>query len=165
MTPGRHTPKEKTGRCLKRLALAAMFAVAIDGTAFGAVRKTGDDFDCRASDAIRVGHLLSEPSLYISQNRGRPNPYLDNMPPEERARIQRQYREWQSLPPDQRDTMRRRMDEWNRMPPQDRDRYQQRYQQWQQLSPEDRRGLENNLRRWDNLSPQERDSIRRRFKN
>ena len=26
MTPGRHTPKEKTGRCLKRLALAAMFA-------------------------------------------------------------------------------------------------------------------------------------------
>src|SRR5512136_659113 len=137
MTSGRHTPEERAARCLKRLVLAAMFAVAIGGTSFGAIRNSGNDLACRASDAIPIGHLLSEPPLYFSQNQGRPNPYLDNMPPEERARMQRQYREWQSLPPDQRDTMRRRMDEWNRMPPQDRNRYQQRYQQWQQLSPEE----------------------------
>lgn len=165
MTSGRHTPEERVARCLKRLALAAMFAVAIGGTAFGAIRNSGDDLACRATDAIGIGRLPFETPLYLSQNKGRPNPAFDSMPPEERARMQRQYKEWQSLPPDQRDAMRRRMDEWNRMPPQDRDRYQQRYQQWQQLSPEERRGLENNLQRWDNLSPQERDSIRRRFKN
>jgi hypothetical protein len=103
--------------------------------------------------------------LYLAQGKQRPPTYFDNLSPEERARIQRQYREWQTLPPEQRDTMRRRMEDWNRMQPQDRNRYQQRYQQWQQLSPEERRKLENKLQRWDNLSPQERDSIRQRFKN
>jgi catalase len=165
MTSGKHTPKGGADRGLKRLALAAMLAVAIGGTAFGAVRTTGDDLDCGASDSIRIPRPLPKHPLYLSQNYGRPSPYFDNMPPEERSRMQRQYREWQSLPPDQRDTMRRRMDEWNRMPQQERDRYQQRYQQWRQLSPEERRRMENNLQRWDNLSPQERDSIRRRFKN
>lgn len=97
-------------------------------------------------------------------DRGMPKRYFDNVPPEERGRMQQQYREWQSLPPDQRDAMRRRMDELNRMPPQDRDRLQQRYRQFQQLPPDERRSIENELRRRDNLSPQERDSIRRRFK-
>jgi Protein of unknown function (DUF3106) len=104
------------------------------------------------------------PPVYMTKDKSRPGQPLDNLPPEEKARIQRRYREWQSLPPDQKDTMRRRMDEWNRMPPRERDLYQQRHQQWQQLSPDERRQLDNNLRRWDNLSPQERDSIRRRFK-
>jgi hypothetical protein len=165
MTSGRQPPEGRIARGLKRLVLTAMLAVAIGGTAFGAVRNTGDDLDCRASDASRIRRLLSEHPLYLSQTQGRPSPYFDHMPPEERSRMQRQYREWQSLPPDQRDTMRRRMDEWNRMPPQERNRYQQRYQQWQQLPPEERRRLENNLQRWDSLSPQERDSIRQRFKN
>jgi hypothetical protein len=97
-------------------------------------------------------------------DRGVPKRYFDNVPPEERGRMQRQYQEWQSLPPDQRDAMRRRLDDWNRMPPQDRDRLQQRYRQFQQLPPDERRSLENELRRRDNLTPQERDSIRRRFK-
>ena len=104
------------------------------------------------------------PPVYVAKNKARPDPSFDNLTPEDRARMQRQYREWQSLPPNQKDTMRRRMDELNRMPPQERNLYQQRYQQWQQLSPDERQQLENNLRRWDSLSPQERDSIRRRFK-
>jgi hypothetical protein len=102
---------------------------------------------------------------YLAQQRGRPGQQYYNLSPEERARIQRQYREWQSLPPEQKDSMRRRMDEWNRMPPQEQERYQQRYQQWQRLSPDERRQLDNNLKRWDSLSPQEQESIRRRFKN
>ncbi|MCU0563470.1 MAG: DUF3106 domain-containing protein, partial [Desulfobacterales bacterium] len=44
-------------------------------------------------------------------DRGVPKRYFDNVPPEERGRMQRQYQEWQSLPPDQRDAMRRRLDE------------------------------------------------------
>lgn len=148
---------------MRLLTSAAVLAIALTGIAFGAVRQTGEGVACAASDTIGIGQPSFETALYLSQNKGRPNPNFDNMTPEERTRMQRQYKEWQSLPPEQRDTMRRRMDEWNRMPPQDRDRYQQRYQQWQQLSPEERRRLENNLQRWDNLSPQERDSIRRRF--
>lgn len=166
MTWERHTPKGEGPRCLMLLASAAVLAIALAGTAFGAVRPTGQGFVYAASDAIGIGPLPLEATFYLSQYKGRPpNSYFDNMPPEERSRMQRQYKEWQSLPPEQRDTMRRRMDEWNRMPPQDRDRYQQRYQQWKQLSPEERRRLENNLQRWDNLSPQERDAIRRRFNN
>lgn len=109
--------------------------------------------------------LPGRPNVFVAKDKSRPGQPLDNLPPEEKARIQRRYREWQSLPPDQKDTMRRRMDEWNRMPPRERNLYQQRHQQWQQLSPDERRQLDNNLRRWDNLSPQERDSIRRRFRN
>jgi len=104
------------------------------------------------------------PATYVAKNKGRPDASADQLTPEDKTRMQRQYREWQSLPPNQKDAMRRRMDELNRMPPQERNLYQQRYQQWQQLSPDERRQLENNLRRWDNLSPQERDSIRRRFR-
>jgi hypothetical protein len=108
------------------------------------------------------GRDVARPPTAVA-DRGVPK-YLDNVPPEERGRMQRQYQEWQSLPPDQRDAMRRRMDDWNRMPSQERDRLQQRYRQYQQLPQDERRSIENNLRRWDNLSPQERDSIRRRFK-
>jgi hypothetical protein len=147
------------------LTSATVLAIAVAGIAFGAVRPTGNGAAPAAADAIEIGQLPFETRLYWSQTKSRPDPAIDKMSPEERTRMQRQYKEWQSLPPEQRDAMRRRMDEWNRMPQPDRDRYQQRYRQWQQLSPEERRGMENNLQRWDNLSPQERDSIRRRFKN
>jgi hypothetical protein len=110
------------------------------------------------------GSASRSSGIHFAQNKGRSKPSFDSFPPEERPRMQQQFREWQSLPPEQKDTMRRRMDEWNRMPPNQRDRYQQRYQQWQQLSPDERRQLENNLQRWDNLSPQERDSVRQRFR-
>lgn len=151
-------PKQNriAGRGLTLLALAALFAVGLAGTALGSVPEVWRQAPAGASLSAYAT------PLYLAQ---RPPPYFDNLPPDERARMQRQYREWQSLPPDQRDAMRRRMEDWNRMPPQDRNRYQQRYQQWQQMSPEERRKLQNNLQRWDNLSPQERDSIRQRFKN
>ena len=48
---------------------------------------------------------------YFAKDKGQPPP---NLSPEEKGRMQRQYREWQTLPPDQKDAMRRRMDEWNR---------------------------------------------------
>ena len=99
----------------------------------------------------------------FAMDKGQQPPGFQNLSPEEKGRMQRQYREWQALPPDQKDAMRRRMNEWNRMPQQNRDLYQQRYRQYQQLSPEERRQLENNLQRWDRLSPQERESIRKRF--
>jgi hypothetical protein len=104
------------------------------------------------------------PPFVVGRQGGWGGTDFDRLPPEEKARIMRQYKEWQSLPPEQKDAMRRRYDEYNRMPPQDRERYQQRYKQWQRLSPEEQRQLENNLQRWDSLSPQERESIRRRFK-
>jgi len=151
-----HKQSGIAGRGLTLLTVAALLAVGLVGAAFGSVPKTW------RQEAAGVGLPAHEFSLYLAQ---RPPPYFDNLPPDERARMQRQYREWQSLPPDQRDAMRRRMEDWNRMPPQQQDRYQQRYQQWRQMSPEERRKLENNLQRWDNLSPQERDSIRQRFKN
>jgi hypothetical protein len=115
----------------------------------------------------RPGGFLS-PSAYaprptFAMDRGQQSQGFQNLSPEERGRMQRQYREWQALPPDQKDAMRRRMNEWNHMPQQNRDLYQQRYRQYQQLSPEERRQLENNLQRWDRLSPQERESIRKRF--
>jgi len=141
------------------LAAVALLAVGWAGTAFGATAASG------RPEAVGGSMPAYAAPLVLAQGRQRPPPSFDNLSPDERARMQRQYREWQTLPPEQRDTMRRRMDEWNRMPPQDRNRYQQRYQQWQQLSPDDRRKLENNLQRWDRLSPQERDSIRQRFKN
>ena len=146
-------------RGLTLLAVAALLAAVLAGTAFGSVPKTWlQGTGGESSPAFEI-------PLVLAQLRPPPPPNFENMPPDERARMQRQYREWQSLPPDQREAMRRRMENWNRMPPQQQDRYQQRYQQWRQMSPDERRRLENNLQRWDNLSPQERDSIRQRFKN
>jgi len=107
-----------------------MFAVVIGGL-HPALLANGDDFDSRASDAIRIGHLLSEPPLYFSKTRPA-KPLLDNMPPKNELACN-DSKGMAVSSADQRDTMRRRMDEWNRMPPQDRNRYQQRYQQWQQL--------------------------------
>jgi hypothetical protein len=146
-------------------ALCAWTLVMLGGSAwgYGPPDKAGILSSERAGcDGLAASQSSS---IYFAQNRGRSKPNFDSFPPEERPRMQQQFREWQSLPPEQKDTMRRRMDEWNRMPPSQRDRYQQQYQQWQQLSPDDRRQLENNLRRWENLSPQERDSIRQRFRN
>ena len=143
--------------------LALLAAVGLGGTAWGHVA-TGT----QSAPAVRWGHdgrSAADASVYLAQKKGQPRPYFDNLPPDERPRMQQQFREWQSLPPEQKDTMRRRMNEWNRMPPNERDRYQQRYQQWQRLSPDERHQIENNLRRWEDLSPQDRDSIRRRFRN
>jgi hypothetical protein len=144
-------------------ALAVVVVVGLGGIAWGHVQTGRPNGPLEALDAASRAALNA--SVYLAQKKGQPKPNFDNFPPEERPRMQQQFREWQSLPPEQKDTMRRRMDEWNRMPPNQQDRYQQRYQQWQQLSPDERRQLENNLRRWENLSPQERDSIRQRFKN
>ena len=144
-------------------ALAVVVVVGLGGIAWGHVQTGRPNGPLEALDAARRAALNA--SVYLAQKKGQPKPNFDNFPPEERPRMQQQFREWQSLPPEQKDTMRRRMDEWNRMPPNQRNRYQQQYQQWQQLSPDERRQLENNLRRWEDLSPQERDSIRQRFRN
>jgi len=143
-------------------ALAVVMAVSHGGIAGGHVQATGKGESSEYHDAAETAQGGAE--AYLAQSKGRSKPGFDSFPPEERPRMQKKFREWQSLPPDQKDTMRRRMDEWNRMPPNQRDRYQQRYQQWQQLSPDERRQLENNLRRWENLSPQDRDAIRQRFR-
>ncbi len=146
------------------LMLTVLLNLAFSAVADAAVGRP-NGIDQRAA-GIKQGNLSLETDyLHISQKAGPAPPYFENLTPEERTRMQRQYWEWQSLPPEQRDTMRQRMDDLRRMSPKDRERYQQRYQQWQQLSPEDRRRIENNLQRWDKLSPQERDSIRQRFKN
>ena len=158
--------REHYGASVRRLVLAALavaVVVGLGGTAWGHVQTGRPTGPSEALDA--AGRAALSAPVYLAQKKGQPKPSFDNFPPEERPRMQQQFREWQSLPPEQKDTMRRRMDEWNRMPPNQQDRYQQRYQQWQQLSPDERRQLENNLRRWENLSPQERDSIRQRFKN
>lgn len=148
-----------------RQALAAtvvMALVFIGGTAWGLIQTREKNLPSEILDA--GDRAAPAASVHLAQfNKGRQKPSFDAFPPEERPRMQQQYREWQSLPPEQKDTMRRRMDEWNRMPPTERDRYQQRYQQWQRFPPDERRQMENNLRRWDNLSPQERDSLRKRF--
>lgn len=150
-------------RWLAFAVLAVVVAVGLAGTAWAQVATGTKNGPSERWDA--AGRPVPNASLYIAQKKGQPRPYFENLPPEERPRMQQQFREWQSLPPEQKDTMRRRMDEWNRMPPNERDRYQQRYQQWQRLSPDERRQIENNLRRWENLSPQDRDSIRQRFRN
>lgn len=160
MTRQERMPNTSRGaaRRLAMMVISALLAIGLCGTAFGSAPKSAWQ--------ETAGSLLAvEVPLHLAQYRQAPPRYFDNLPPDEGARMQRQYREWQSLPPEQRDAMRRRMEDWNRMPPQERNRYQQRYQQWQQMSPEERRKLENNLQRWDNLSPQERDSIRQRFRN
>lgn len=143
-------------------ALAVVLVVSHGGPAGGHVQTTGKDGSSICQDVADPARPSAD--AYLAQSRGRPKSGFDSFPPEERPRMQKKFREWQSLPPDQKDTMRRRMDEWNRMPPNQRDRYQQRYQQWQRLSPDERRQLENNLRRWENLSPQDRDAIRKRFR-
>ena len=132
-------------------ALAVLVVVGLGGAAWGHVQTGRQNGPSEALDT--AGRPALNASVYLSQKKGQPKPSFDNFPPEERPRMQQQFREWQSLPPEQKDTMRRRMDEWNRMPPNQQDRYQQRYQQWQRLSPDERRQLENNLRRWENLSP------------
>lgn len=146
-------------RQLAVLMLAGMLLIALGTPAAG--------FHPTLRSNPRPGGFLG-PAAYGSRptfaaDRGRQPPGFQNLTPEERGRMQRQYREWQALPPDQKDAMRRRMNEWNRMPQQNRDLYQQRYRQYQKLSPEERRQLENNLQHWDRLSPQERESIRKRF--
>jgi hypothetical protein len=143
-------------------AMAVMALVFLGGTAWGLIQTGEKNLPSEIVDT--AGQAAPDTSVYLAKNKGRQKPTFDTFPPEERPRMQQQYREWQSLPPEQKDTMRRRMDEWNRMPPTERDRYQQRYQQWQQIPPDERRQMENNLRRWDNLSPQERDSLRKRFR-
>lgn len=86
-----------------------------------------------------------------------------DLPPEEKARMQRQYKQWQSLPPEEKDLLRKRMNKWKKMSPKERELYQHRFQQWKQIPPEERKQLQQNLEKWDQLSPQERDQIRRRF--
>lgn len=157
--------RERKGAIVPRRALAAlavMTVICLGGSAWGRLPTvtTGAAPEMAGPSDQTMLHASS----YLSQFKGRQKPGVESLPPEERPRMQQQFREWQSLPPDQKDTLRRRMEEWNRMPPNERDRYQQRYQQWQQLSPDERRQMENNLRRWDNLSPQERDSFRQRFR-
>jgi uncharacterized membrane protein len=157
--------REHEGAIAPRRALAAlavMTAICLGGSAWGQI------YTGRKGAAPEIvspfDPTTPHASSYLSQLKGRQKPGFESLPPEERPRMQQQFREWQSLPPDQKDAMRRRMEDWNRMPPNERDRYQQRYQQWQQLSPDERRQMENHLRRWDNLSPQERNSFRQRFR-
>jgi hypothetical protein len=143
-------------------AVALIAAFCLAGAAWGQVRAGGGD------PPAGIAGVSDRSARYtggeLAQFKGRQKPNFETFPPEERPRMQQQFREWQSLPPEQKDTMRRRMDDWNRLPPTERDRYQQRYQQWQRLSPDERRQMENNLQRWDRLSPQERDSLRQRFR-
>ena len=151
-----------SGRRLALVAVAVLAVFSLSETAWGHAQTERKNRPSGLLEAIDRPELNA--SDYLAPGKGRQKPSFDRFPPEERPRMQQQFREWQSLPPDQKDTMRRRMNEWNRMPPNEQNRYQQRYQQWQQLSPDERRQLENNLQRWDHLSPQDRDSIRQRFR-
>jgi len=159
--------RKHCGASVRRLALSALAVLAVfsfAGTSEGHVQSGRKDVTLEYVDGAHPSTLSAGVYFAQSKGKGRTKPGFDSFPPEDRPRMQQQFREWQSLPPDQKDAMRRRLDELNRMPPSQRDRYQQRYQQWQQLSPNERRQLENNLRRWENLSPQDRDSIRQRFR-
>ena len=151
-TMGTH---ERCGPICRRAALwlvAALMVLQTGGLALGA--------DTRPWKGISPAGLL----MAAGKDQGSGSQNLDSLSPEEKARLQRQYKEWKSMPPDQKENLRRRMDEWNRMPSGDRQRYQERYQKWKQVPPEERRKLEKNLQQWENLSPQERDTIRQRFK-
>ncbi len=152
-TMGTH---ERWGPICRRAALcmvAALMGLHTGEQAVGA--------DTRAWKGMSSAGLL----MAAGKDQGSAGQNLDSLSPEEKARLQRQYKEWKSMPPDQKENMRRRMEEWNRMPSGDRQRYQERYQKWKQVPPEERRKLEKNLQQWENLSPQERDTIRQRFKN
>lgn len=138
---------------MRRLALILVLCAAVPAPALA-----------RAGEATPPA-LGPAGAGFVAQRGGRPQPFFEQVPPEERPRLEERYRRFQQLPPDQREQLRRRYEEWNRMPPRERERYEQRYRQWQELPPEERRRMEEQLQRWDRLSPQEQDSIRRRFRN
>jgi hypothetical protein len=84
--------------------------------------------------------------------------------PEEKAGMDRKFREWRSLPPEKQELLRRRMKRWNELPPEDRSLYKQRFQQWQRLSPEEQERIRERLKKWKALPQEEKEEIRRRFR-
>ena len=85
------------------------------------------------------------------------------LPPEDKARIQRNLREWQSLPPETQQKLRHRMDQLKELPPEDRTLYQKRFNQLQQLPPGERERVREKLENWNSLSPNDKEEIRRKF--
>lgn len=87
----------------------------------------------------------------------------EDLSPQERKRLQQQYRKWRALPPEEQKKLRRRQQELEQMPPESRRLYHKRFQQWQNIPDAERRQLRRQLDNWDHLSPQEQEAIRRRF--
>ena len=87
-----------------------------------------------------------------------------NLSPDEKERLERQYKKWKSMPPEKQNTLRKRMEQYKGLPPEERQLYQQRFKQWKGLSPEERRGLQEKLEKWNTLPPEEQEGIRRKFR-
>lgn len=154
--PDAFVPCARPGRGVRGLVLALFLCAAAPGQALEPAGGVSPPAPEAALEARGTG--------FLAQRGGRPQPFFEQIPPDERPRLEERYRRFQQLPPDQREQLRRRYEEWNRMPPGERERYEQRYRQWKELPPEERRRMEDQLQRWDRLSPQEKDSIRRRFR-
>ena len=87
-----------------------------------------------------------------------------NLSPDEKERLERQYKKWKSLPPEKQKALRERMEQYKGLPPEERQLYQQRFKQWKGLSPEERRGIQEKLDQWNSLPPEEQELIRRKFR-
>lgn len=87
----------------------------------------------------------------------------NKLSPEEKARLNQQWEQWNNLPPEKQNELRRRNKTWQSLPPEEKDIYKKRYKQWKQLSPEEQRTIRQKLDRWESLPQGEREQIRRKF--
>lgn len=102
--------------------------------------------------------------ILLAKEGGKKRDRYENLPPEEKARLKKNLRQWQSLSPEEQQRMRKKMDQLNQKPPEAQKLYQKRFKQWQQLSPQEQERLKRQLNNWDNLSREEKAAIRGRFK-
>jgi hypothetical protein len=106
----------------------------------------------------------------LARKSGKNNPAQDpssknyeTLTPEEKERLDRNYREWKSLPPERQKLLERRMEKWKDLSPEEKALYRRRMDQWQSLPPQERHRMRERLDNWDRLPQKEKDQIRRRF--
>jgi hypothetical protein len=122
----------------------------------------------RKSETSQSDHSQVYPQL--ARKSGKNNPAQDpssknyeTLTPEEKERLDRNYREWKSLPPERQKLLERRMEKWKDLSPEEKALYRRRMDQWQSLPPQERHRMRERLDNWDRLPQKEKDQIRRRF--
>ena len=119
-----------------------------------------EDTHCRYEQGT-VKRMEGHKEFFV-RARNYPRNY-QSLPPEEKDKLKRRFREWQSLPQERKRTLRHRMEKWKQLPPEKREHFQQWFQQWKELSPEEQGLIRKKLERWDILPPDEQEKVRRRF--
>ncbi len=137
-------------------------AISREGSVPG-VRVGGPERERTVSGLENEGSPSSEGQWFAQEGKVTPEKLerWRSMPPEEKERIRKRYREWKDLSPERRERILKHGREWGKLPKQKRRFLRQRREIYRNAQPEEKRAIKKFFRQWRELPHERRHALRR----